>query len=237
MLLPQKIHHSWENFLTDEIQRELEIIESKLVEPFNPIHHDVTLRFLEVDLNQVKVIWLGQDVYPAPGAATGRAFETNKIQSWTEPFQQVSLKNIVRLIHKTYMNITAYENIYSYAQIKKAIENGEFPIASYGMWFDQLEAQGVLFLNTTFTCEANKPNSHKKIWAHFSEVLLQYISKSHPDIHWFLWGNEAQSHLNHITTGHYHLSRHPMMCSNKYEDDFLKATCFGKTWHLIHWLG
>lgn len=237
MLLPQNIHPSWNEFLTDAILKELQVIEAKLLEPYNPSDHTKTLRFLEVNLNQIKVIWLGQDVYPAPKAATGRAFETNMIKSWTEPFKQVSLKNIIRLIHKGYLKIDNYEDIYGYAQIKEAILQGDFPIAPYETWFDRLETQGVLFLNTTFTCEANKPNSHKKIWAHFSEQLLQFISSTQPEIHWFLWGNEAQSHLENITSGHHHLSRHPMMCSNKYEDDFLKAKCFEKTWQLINWLG
>ena len=33
------------------------------------------------------------------------------------------------------------------------------------------------------------------------------------------------------------MSRHPMLCSSKYDDDFLKSDCFIKTNHIIKWLG
>jgi uracil-DNA glycosylase len=124
-----------------------------------------------------------------------------------------------------------------YSEIKKDIESGQFPIVSYSEWFDSLERQGVLFLNTTFTCQAGKPNSHKNIWADFTKDLLQYISSKNPCIHWFLWGSEAQKNEKLISEGIFHKSRHPMMCSQKYEDDFLKSKCFENTWHLINWLG
>ena len=236
-MIPSNHHPSWDDFFTKEIYDILRSIEKELTHPFNPEDPSRILRFLQLDLNAVKVIWLGQDVYPAKGAATGRAFEVATIKSWCQPFKQVSLKNIVRLIHKSYNDIIKYQDIYAYNRIKEAIENKEFNILPYKEWFDSLENQGVMFLNTAFTCKVNQANSHQDLWAPFSEKLLTFIGKKRPDMIWFLWGKSAISKKSWIQQGIFYESRHPMMCSEKYPDDFLKNPCFKETMGIIEWLG
>lgn len=152
------------------------------------------------------------------------------------PFRQVSLKNIIRLIHKNYNNIENYDDIKPFQEIKKEIATGDFPIPPPHLWFDTLEEQGVLFLNTSFTCEVGKPNSHKQIWSCFSQQVLAYISHINPDIKWFLWGKEAITNKSFIERGIFYESRHPMMCSSKYSDDFLKFDGFEKTKQDIKWI-
>lgn len=237
MLLPENIHPSWQAFLSRDRIAQIQDIESQLLGEYNPIDKSLTLRFLELDLNAIKVVWLGQDVYPARGVATGRSFEAGNISNWCEPFKQVSLKNIIRLIHGTYNDIHHYEDILSYTSIKKEISDNKFKILPFRAWFNALESQGVLFLNTSFTCVVGESNSHKKYWMSFSEDLLRYISSQNPNIHWFLWGKEAIAKQSFLSDGHYHKSRHPMMCSIKYKDDFLKSTCFLDTMSTINWLG
>ena len=237
MILPKTIHPSWQDFLTDEIRQEINTIECRIGEECNPSNRQHILRFLTIDLAKVKVIWLGQDVYPMKGVATGRSFEVGTLESWQQPFKQVSMKNIIRLIHKDYNNIQSYQDIKSYEEIKKEIANGEFNLQNPQKWFDALEEQGVLFLNTSFTCEPGKPNSHKDIWAHFSSCVLTYISENNPQISWFLWGNEAIGNKKYVKQGVFYESRHPMMCSVKYENDFLKFDGFRQTMHMINWLG
>lgn len=236
MFLPNNIHPSWDKFLSEDILNELQLIEKSITHPFNPNDSNIVLRFLTLDLNEIKVIWLGQDVYPAKGVATGRAFEAGNITSWLEPFKQVSLKNILRLVHKSYEGITDYQNIFSYVQIKEAIKNDDFKILPYTQWFNALEAQGVLLLNTSFTCETGKANSHKVHWLNFSQKLLTYISENNDHLSWFLWGKEASKHKEFLK-GTCYESRHPMMCSIKYEEDFLKSNCFKATMSQINWLG
>ncbi|MFW6310335.1 MAG: hypothetical protein ACOC1D_04465, partial [Prolixibacteraceae bacterium] len=89
-----EVHQTWEKFLSREIkelicQTEKEITKQNFTPPA-----DKVLRFLEVPLDQIKVIILGQDPYPQPGVATGRAFEVGTLKSWNEPFKNISLKNI-----------------------------------------------------------------------------------------------------------------------------------------------
>ncbi|MBM7572505.1 uracil-DNA glycosylase [Aquibacillus albus] len=237
MILPNDIHPSWSSFLTKDRLHELKDIEREIGNTYNPTNPKDILRFLSTDLYQTKVIWLGQDVYPAKGIATGRAFEVGHLTSWMESFRQVSVKNIIRLIHKNYNGINHYEQIKRFEEIKQEIEQQQFPIKAPQQWFDSLEEQGVLFLNTSFTCEIGKANSHKHIWETFSKRVLRYISEVNPSIYWFLWGKEAKLNKQFISNGVFFESRHPMMCSKKYEDDFLKSSCFLNTWDEINWLG
>lgn len=125
-----------------------------------------------MDVDNVKVIWLGQDVYPAKGVATGRSFEVGGLNDWSKPFRQVSLKNIVRLIHKNHYGIIDYKDIKKFSNIQKEIKNGTFQIKSPNYLFETLEDQGVLFLNTSFTCEVGE--------AIFYFNLLYYLFHKKP---------------------------------------------------------
>jgi uracil-DNA glycosylase len=237
MLIPQAVHSSWNAFLTDPIIRMLGEIENKLGTNINPSRPEVILRFMTTDLEQVKIVWLGQDVYPAQGVATGRSFEVGGLTDWNSTFRQVPLKNIVRLIHKTYNEILEYKDIKGFKEIQTLINHGSFGILQPNEWFNSLEQQGVLFLNTSLTCEVGRPNSHKEIWEEFSHQVLTFITSARPDLIWFLWGKEAIANKSSLQSGILMESRHPMMCSEKYEDDFLKSECFKATKHMINWLG
>lgn len=230
------VDHSWDRFLTQEMVKELENIEKATKEDYTP-EADKVLRFMNLDLHEMKVVILGQDPYKPLGVATGRSFEPADLESWQDKFRQVSLKNIVRLIYKSVNGIKEYDKIPSYKEITSEIASGEFEIKEPREWFDSLENQGVLFLNTTLTCKVGVSNSHKKLWENFSKELITYISTENKDLYWFLWGREAISNKEFIKNGKIYTSNHPMMCSEKYEDDFLKGNCFKDTKDIINWLG
>ncbi|BBF42038.1 uracil-DNA glycosylase, family 1 [Lachnospiraceae bacterium KM106-2] len=231
-----KYDASWAEFLTVERLDMLKKIEEQIGADYTPKKENI-LRFLKQDLNEKKVIWLGQDPYFQPEVANGRSFQPDSLNRWDDKFKQVSLKNIIRLVHKSYFKFEHYEEIASYKEIVKQISTGEFPIKQPKEWFDSLERQGVLFLNTSFTCTVNEPNSHKDIWKEFSRELLAYIDEKRPDMIWFLWGKEAIKNVEFLKNGVRYESRHPMMCSSKYDDDFLKSKCFLNTFDRINWLG
>ena len=56
-----------------------------------------------------------------------------------------------------------------------------------------MEAQGVLFLNSTLTVEAGKPGSHQKLWEPFREKLIPYLEQM--GCVFMLWGNNAQTEV------------------------------------------
>lgn len=236
MLLPNNVSPSWNEFLTEEVIEMLNKIEDDIGADYTP-QKDKIMRFLTVDLDNMKVCLVGQDVYYQPGIATGRSFEVNGLTSWHTPFPQTSLRNILRLIYKSYNGIENYDEIKKFKEILLEIENKEFLILSPNELFDSLEKQGVLFLNTYLTCKIGNAKSHRHIWEAFSVKLFEYISIRKPEMYWFLWGTEAQLQKQHISNGVIYECRHPMMCSKKYSDDFLKSECIKDTMHLINWMG
>lgn len=235
-LIPKDVHSSWYELLTDDVVKELSVIEERIGDNINP-HHDNVLRFMKSNLNEVKVVILGQDPYPEKGRATGLAFEVGDLKSWSQKFKQVSLKNIIRLIYKNYNNIERYNEIPKFSEIQNEIEAGRFKILPPDEIFKSWERQGVLLLNTYLSVEPGKSGSHISIWEPFSIKLLNYISVANKDINWFLWGKQAEEKSKFIRYGKLYISRHPMMCSEKYEDDFLKNNCFKETMNIINWLG
>lgn len=234
-LLPEDVHGTWSDFLTGERIRMINGIADRIGDEVNPESENI-LRFLKADLSNVRVIILGQDPYPEKGVATGRAFEVGGLKTWDQPFRQVSLKNIIRLIHKSYNNITEYGDILSFGEIKREIMEGRFRILPPDRLFESWEKQGVLLLNTSFSCIPNSPESHSLLWKDFSQQLIEYISEKY-ELRWFLWGKRALSMKPLIKKGIFFLSRHPMLCSPRYEDDFLKSDCFASTKHIINWPG
>ena len=218
------VHPSWNNFLTEEIINRLKKIEEKIGNNYTP-DKNLVLRFLNVDVSNIKVVIIGQDPYFQKGVSSGRSFEVKTLNSWNEKFRQVSLKNIIRNIYKAYYNdLLPYNEIIDRKAISLAPKE----------WFDFLEKQGVLFLNTYFTCEIDKPNSHREIWGDFVHHIIRYIEEnSNPCF--FLWGNEAYR-LNDIIKGKKYISNHPMMSNTKSDKDFFKSNCFVETIDSICWL-
>ena len=229
----QSIHSSWTPFFTAEIISLLEAIDGALTPPCTPSAPHV-LRFAQQSLADVQVLILGQDTYPALGAATGRSFEVGGLTSWHTPFKQISLKHIVQNIYGVYTGASPYTPM---SQVRCAIQAGAFPIAPPDALFQSWADQGVLLLNTALTCQVGQPASHTDLWEPFSQALLAFIAQAKPDIHVFLWGRYAQSFQPVFPTQQLHSSRHPMMCSEKYADDFLKFTGFSATQSTINWLG
>ena len=235
-LLSKNYNPVWDNFLTDEIKKLLSSIEVLIGKDYSPVK-DKVLRFLEVDFSNIKIVILGQDPYPQSGRATGRAFEVGDLEAWDSPFRQVSLKNFIRLIYKSTMKIEDYKCIPSFSDIVLEIKDGRFPLASPQLLSSNIEKQGVLFLNTSFTVYPGKALSHVEIWQPFTHRLILWMSKQNPDLIWFLWGKRAIAYKKIIQNGKFYESRHPMMCSFKNKDDFLKSKCISETMHMIDWTG
>ena len=53
--------------------------------------------------------------------------------------------------------------------------------------------QGVLLINTAFTCEINKIGSHYGIWKSFAEHVFDNINRHNPDTVFILMGKKAEA--------------------------------------------
>jgi uracil-DNA glycosylase len=231
MRINNNIHPSWLPFFEDkrpELDKILSIIKES---PFSP-PAGLIFRFASQDVDKIRAVWLGQYPYPQDGAATGRSFEVAGLSDWTQPFRQSSLRNIVRAIYKCETGETL-----PWGEVRAKIADGSFPILPPDELWNNLEAQGVLFLNAYLTVRGGEPGSHKALWRDFARKLITFIDERRgADAAWFLWGTDAKSFADCIKRGRVYASRHPMMSTHA-ADDFLNNTGFTATRDEIRWSG
>ena len=165
------MHESWKPFLKDEFKKpyfeELarflhQAYETKTIYP----KKSQVFSAFSTDLNEVKVVILGQDPYHTPGAAEGLAFSVPDSQP-TPP----SLINI-------------------YKEIDNDIGHHQNKTGSLKNW----QKQGVLLLNTVLTVEAHHAGSHRgKGWETFTTATIEYLNKTRPHLVFLLWGRDARN--------------------------------------------
>lgn len=165
------MHDSWKDFLDSEFAKpyfkELsqflhEAYETKTVFPAKP----QVFRAFTTDLNQVKVVILGQDPYHTPGAAHGLAFSVPSSQP----------------IPPSLINI--------YKEIDDEYGSHANPRGNLSSW----QQQGVLLLNNVLTVEAHRAGSHRgKGWEQFTEATVKHLNEKCDHLVFMLWGRDARS--------------------------------------------
>lgn len=230
-----RIHKQWNSFISPAIKQVISEIEAEITQTDYTPPADKVLRFLEMPLDAVKIIIIGQDPYPQPGVATGRSFEVGTLKSWNDPFKNISLKNILRALYQAYSGKTI-----KFSELKQKLDN-EFPLLPPDKLFSHWESEDVLLLNTSFTCETGKPGSHRKNWENFTRELLHFIAENNQNITWFLWGSHAQEATENLDLQKKIETHHPMMCFDApgREKDFLfgEINCFSRFIPGIDWTG
>lgn len=183
------MHDSWKPFLKSEFEKpyfkELsnflhQEYESKTIYP----PKKYVFRAFSTDLNEVKVVILGQDPYHTPGAAEGLAFSVPNSQP----------------IPPSLVNI--------YKEIDSDIGQHQNPHGSLVNW----QKQGVLLLNTVLTVEAHKAKSHAgKGWETFTTETIKYLNQTRPHLVFILWGRDARNKKSLIDTSKHLIieSAHP----------------------------
>ena len=190
------MNSNWNDFLNrKEVKKELSNINKFLkTEDYFP-EKDKIFRFLEIDPYKIKIIIVGMEPYNSSfirngkeyPEATGRSFEVRSLSSWNQKFKQSSLRNMLKAIYKTY-----YNQDVTMEKLREKIINKDFPISQPKIWFDNMENQGVLFLNASLTVKKYKADTHTEIWENFMNLLIEYLNEINPDIIWCLFGNKAQ---------------------------------------------
>ena len=170
----------------------------KLVEKYNllkrnyvlfPNEENIFKAFDYFDLNDLKVIILGQDPYYIEGYANGLAFAVNKNVKIPK-----SLINIFQEVYNEYQTIKTDRTLISWAK------------------------QGVLLLNTSLLVIKDQPNSLKDLgWNIFIKDFFNYLKQNKKHVVYMLWGNNAKSFINNIdiNSNLVLLSAHPSPLSAK----------------------
>lgn len=193
-------------------------------------------RFLNCDLSKTKCIILGMDPYSSTyndngielPVATGRAFELANITYWTEPHKQLSLTQIFKTL--AYLK---FGKIYDINTLRSIINKECFKYLNIHDWFDEMEKEGVIFLNATLTTIVNKSGAHERIWKDFMDELLHYIVDKNKKIIWLIWGESARKRVDGIVdTNNIVYTCHPAARQN---NTFIKDCTFRKVEN-INWV-
>ena len=185
-----KINDSWKNILQSEFEKPyFENLTSFVKSEYSkhtcyPKGTDVFAAFDFCDLNNLKVVILGQDPYHGEGQANGLCFSVH--DGITHP---PSLINIFKEI-ETDVNIPCPKS------------------GDLSRW----AKQGVLLLNATLTVRAGEAGSHQKQgWEQFTDAVIQKISEEKKDVVFLLWGGFAKKKVKLIDDKKHHIltSGHP----------------------------
>jgi len=179
-----------------------------------------------------KICILSNEPYSQGETATGLALEVQN-PSWNNHEINVSLKNILKLLYKTYEG--TMEDI---DKIRKEISYNKFNVLPPDKLFKSWEKQGVLLLNSSLTAIAEKAGEHNKFWHPFTRDLMEYISTKNKNIIYLLWGKVAEQFEKDILNGEVLKSNHPATVGySGSEKNFLEGDFFEKTKDIINWLG
>ena len=228
------IHEDYYDFFTVEkvtaINSFIKCMEIRKIE-YIP-KNEYVFKALRSSISSRKVCILSNEPYSQGEIATGLAFEV-KNTSWVNHEINISLKNILKLLYKTYAG--KMEDI---EKIRKEISHNEFNILPPNELFKSWEKQGVLLLNSSLTAIEEKTGEHNKFWHPFTRDLMEYISTKNENIVYLLWGKDAEQFEKNILNGEIIKSNHPAKGGHSEgEKDFLKGDFFEKTKDIINWLG
>ena len=131
-----------------------------------PPSEEIFTAFNLTDINDVKVLILGQAPYHEPGQAHGLSFSV-------KPGVAIppSLLNIYKELED---------------ELSLYIPNNGY--------LEKWAKQGVLMLNTVLTVRAHNANSHKGIgWEEFTDAAIMALNELDKPIVYMLWGSNARS--------------------------------------------
>lgn len=149
------------------IMRWLKTIEPSCLCPAPP---NIFRAFRACTLKNCRVIMVGQDPYPQKGVATGILFG-NSVET---PDDRLSPS--LEVVKECAIN---YEIPHGPIEFDKTLES----------W----AKQGILMINSAFTCEVNKVGWHVKVWEPFTQKLIRNISEYDNGFVFVLFGRQAQA--------------------------------------------
>lgn len=171
-----RIHESWNPIISLLHQEPLTTLSEQILPniSYQPKEENI-FKVFNNSVQSIKVVILGQEPYPTPGDAIGRAFAVS---------ENTKIPASLRIIQKEIID----EN-------QNYFNKDEEP---YWKTLQHWEDQGILLLNTALTVETGKAGSHLKYWEDFTKRVISFISSTNPCI-WLLWGKKAEAFIPYIS--------------------------------------
>lgn len=185
------IHKSWEQIIFAELYKQPlhELNENILPNiSFQPSKENI-FNVFKMPVNDIKVVILGEDPYPIPGNAIGKAFAVN---------ENAKIPASLRIIREEITNNIPIEGESLVDKMKPMQWLNNTGLSTEWQTLQHWSKQGIFLLNTALTVETGKAGSHLKYWGEFTKRIVTFISHTRPCI-WVLWGAKAQKYKSFIS--------------------------------------
>jgi uracil-DNA glycosylase len=172
--LTQSIHESWKPFFLLHNLELIEIIQSidwvgKAIFP----RKENIFKVFSMDLQEIKLVLLGQDPYHGLGQAMGLSF---------------SVPEKITIPPSLY-------NIYKELKLEFPDRNYSFSHGNLTRWFNQ---EKIFLLNSALTVECAEPGSHLQLWEKFTDSVIEWIGTNNPKAVFLLLGAYAKNKSKYI---------------------------------------
>ena len=158
------IHVSWKE-LFDQYDIDIDKI-YEIGEVYPP--KELVFRVFEMDVKEIRIVFLGQDPYHGPNQAHGLSFSVPDGEKIPP-----SLKNIFK------------ELILDFPE-----RNYNFTSGNLEQWFIR---EKIFLLNSSLTVQKGKAGSDMSIWEDFTNEVIKFISEQNNKCVFLLLGNYAKS--------------------------------------------
>ena len=159
----------------------------------------------------VRCVILGQDPYPCPAFATGRAFESGNVARWRELDKMFS-PSVRAVIQLTLAARTGDEHfvrgVERWPAILTAIERGMVDLEAPGALADRWVASGVLLLNASLTLtrfrrdgDPHQIRGHLRLWRPLIVQILGHLAQRGSPIVFIGFGDAAAETLQAAILG------------------------------------
>lgn len=205
-MIPNTIHESWYPVVNLLYEEPLKTLNEEILSniSFQPKSENI-FKVFEMPVTDIKVVILGQDPYPTPGDAIGRAFAVSE-----KTRIPVSLKNIEKEVYQT-------------KGIRVMNDDNDIVDQSWKT-LNHWSEQGIFLINSALTVETGKAGSHLKYWQEFTKRVVSFIAQKNPCI-WIFWGKKAQQYRLYIQNNPYYV--------HGYDEDTINNIPSNSDWNYI----
>jgi uracil-DNA glycosylase len=158
-----------------------------------------------IDPGDVRVVILGQDPYPCPAFATGRAFEAGNVARWREleKMFSTSVRTYIQLIAAARTGDGDYIRVTDdWRRLIDDIEAGRVDLEPAAEIADRWVGQGVLLLNSSFTLsrfavegDPHQLRGHLPLWRPLILAVLRRLAGRGTPVVFVAFGSQAADAL------------------------------------------
>lgn len=183
--MPSQAHESWAELLS---QYDLEASLDELYRESSPVYppRQDCLRIFRMPIQEIRLVFLGQDPYHGPGQAHGLAFSVPS--GIPAP---PSLQNIFKELAAEFP-----ERAYAFSK-------------NHGNLTTWVDREKIFLFNTALTVLEGKAGSHAEVWQEFTDDVIKFIAAKNKKCVFLLLGNHAKSKTDFIEKSRVVVGIHP----------------------------